>query len=533
MHNRQKSTSLKNMFPFRFTTLSASLLLALLAFNACKDEPSKIGMEVLPGSDFFAGAADSTQHLEGYNFLKGAVRSDDANYGIIGEFNDPVFGKVKSDFVVQFHPSLLNVDFEPTGLKTYTLKGVYLNFKAEKQAWYGDSTALHKISVYELKEMLPDIKYFSDIDMTGKYDPIAVAEKSVKAMDGYRKIFVDSITAKKDTVKVERGIKWVADTKDSSLWSISIPLDSELAKKLFAINKANTSSVQAFSDYFKGLYITSELENPNKSCIIKTNLMYGSKTNIELRYELSEKTTTTAEPKKTIQSYYFYPYALCRRINRFENQFSSELQLSDSPASLLYIKGLSGIESKITIDTDNLYSDWKEKMSSTSPRYGVSGIDLILEVDATSDTALYAPPAYLMVALKNSLGISKMAPVFKYGTKTEQYIITNLGLVNKSTVPYAAYNAKQNRYHLKLDPNYFEALMHFKANPESAEFAEKGKYAGFTEKNTDGSYKYIYELDELYLSPATQDETLERVILKGPAHPTSPLRLRIKYFTFE
>lgn len=523
------------MFPIRLTTVSASLLLTLFAFNACKDEPSNIGMEVLPGSDFFAGAADSTQHLEGFNFLKGSVRTDDANYGIIGEFNDPVFGKVKSDFVVQFHPYALNVTLEPSSTTTYTPIGVYLNFKADKKSWYGDSSAVHKISVYELTQMLPDVKYFSDTDLSGKYNLIAVAEKSVMAKDGYKMVYADSIKANKDTVKVERGYKWLADTADSTLWKISIPLDSEIAKKLFAINKATTSSVQAFAEYFKGLYITSQLESTDKSSIIRTNLMKDNdvlKTNIELRYTVKEYSNNIVT-KTYENSYYFYPYALCRRINRFENQFSSDLQLSDTPASLLYIKGLSGIETKVTIDTDNLYSDWKEKMSSTSPRYGVSAIDLIFEVDETSDTTLYAPPAYLNVTLKNSLGVMKMAPVFKYGTKNEQYIYTNVVAINNNLLPYAIYNLKQNNYYLKLNPNYFEALMHFKSNPNSTEFGEGGKYAGFTEKNTDGSYKYIYELDELYLSPASQDETLERVILKGPAHPDAPLKLRIKYFTFE
>lgn len=520
------------MFPIRLTTVSASLLLTLFAFNACKDEPSNIGMEVLPGSDFFAGAADSTQHLEGFNFLKGSVRTDDANYGIIGEFNDPVFGKVKSDFVVQFHPSVLNFEFESSNTKADTLIGVYINFKAEKESWYGDLTAVHIISVYELKEMLPDIKYFSDIDMTGKYYTTAVAEQSVKAMDGYKMQYADSLTSTKDTVKVKR-YKWFADTADSTLWRISLPLDSEIAKKLFAINKANTSSVEAFTEYFKGLYITSKLES-SVSSIIRTNLMNGYKTNIELRYRSTDISNAT-NPKITKKSYFFYPYALCRRINRFENQFSSDLQLSDTPASLLYIRGLSGIETKVTINTDNLYSDWKEKMSSTSPRYGVSAIDLIFEVDETSNPTLYAPPAYLNVALKNSLGEMKMAPGFKYGTNKiiEGYIFTNVATINKNIVPYVVYNPTQQNYYLKLDPKYFEVLMHFKSNPESSEFAEGGKYAGFTEKNTDGSYKYIYELDELYLSPASQDETMERVILKGPAHPVAPLKLKIKYFTFE
>ncbi len=515
------------MFPIRLTTVSASLLLTLFAFNACKDEPSNIGMEVLPGSDFFAGAADSTQHLEGFNFLKGSVRTDDANYGIIGEFNDPVFGKVKSDFVVQFHPYALNVTLESDDSLTYTPIGAYLNLKAADKAWYGDSSAVHKISVYELNELLPDVNYFSDINMSGKYKSIAVAEKSVMAKDGYRAVYADSIGANKDTTKVIVGYKWYAD---SVLWKL--PLNNEMTKKLFAIDKTLTASVETFTEYFKGFYITSQLESTDKSSIIRTNLLSGSKTNIELRYTVTEYRKDTVY-RTYDNSYYFYPYALCRRINRFENQFSSDLQLSDSPASLLYIKGMSGIESKVTINTANLYSDWKEKMSSTSPRYGVSAIDLVFEVDETSNPTLYAPPTYLMVALKNSLGESKMAPVFKYGTKSENYIFTNVVAINTKMVPYAVYNLKQKNYYLKLNPNYFEALMHFKSNPESSEFAEGGKYAGFTEKNTDGSYKYIYELDELYLSPASQDETLERVILKGPAHPDAPLKLRIKYFTFE
>ena len=76
--------------------------------------------------------------------------------------------------------------------------------------------------------------------------------------------------------------------------------------------------------------------------------------------------------------------------------------------------------------------------------------------------------------------------------------------------------------------------MAYKKNPNNVEFTRSGgKYEGFLDKDDEKKFKYIYELDEFWIKPISPDTELKRVILKSPAHNESPLKLKIKYFTFQ
>jgi hypothetical protein len=110
-------------------------------------------------------------------------------------------------------------------------------------------------------------------------------------------------------------------------------------------------------------------------------------------------------------------------------------------------------------------------------------------------------------------------------------------------VPTATLSADTVAYTFKMNTYYFDAYLNFLNTPNDSTlfFKESGKYYGFQEKNPDGSYKYIYDMDELLLMPATGDmnntsisvaNNMKRVVLKSPENTKTPTKLKIKYFAY-
>ena len=74
-------------------TVGQFLLIGLLSLTvACKDDPARISGDVLPDGEKIKGLNYEGHILTTTNTGRKKVRTSDATYGIIGTFNDPVFG---------------------------------------------------------------------------------------------------------------------------------------------------------------------------------------------------------------------------------------------------------------------------------------------------------------------------------------------------------------------------------------------------------------------------------------------------------
>jgi len=551
------------------TTTTSFFYLTVLAFflitgvSGCQDELTNVGANVMPPTEYalpkIINVNSDDNHLQAASLLE-SIRSDDATYGMIGTYNDPIFGTVKADFLTQLAPSeqvpAMRAYVTPRDSDDYytykplVIDSLILKIRFDEKSWYGDSTAVHELTIYELTDNLDDKEYQSDMSVEGKYDPNALATITVKASDGYRPIMKDTIVTVgdvKDTIQVPTGkYKWYAD----SLWVVQMPNSLKEKFANYSIYSEQKCTYENLQSVFKGFYITSTYTGGGIGSVVRTTLKGTSGLSLQLHGSYTK--TATKSPFKTYRYQYhtdFYPSTYCKRINRF---IHDEQVNSSSDPKKMYLQGMAGEFTKLLIDTSYLYR-LKDSMFQVVPgsedqrKYMLSAVNLTFKVDTTGlEIYKNLPPSYLSAFLKDSKGNWKEAPVFRAGDRSG-YIFTNNGPANQGYTQYAAYIKNsitgQYEYQYKIDPWYMEALMAFKKYPEKEQplmykqYFGKGKlYEGFDEKDVEntGAYKYIYELDEIIIKPIESEYNLRRVVLGSPLNddPEKKFQLVIKYFSY-
>ncbi len=134
-------------------------LLSLLVFASCK-EPDGIGLDVLPAGEEMAIAWVDTFTIEARTVKTDSVLTSGIGTYLIGDFQDPIFGRVRSELFTQIR--LPSGTFTPGSA---TVDSIVLNLKYAGS--YGNTTKLGgtmRFGVYKLEDFLPslnDTVYYS------------------------------------------------------------------------------------------------------------------------------------------------------------------------------------------------------------------------------------------------------------------------------------------------------------------------------------------------------------------------------------
>ncbi|MFT3737327.1 MAG: DUF4270 family protein [Breznakibacter sp.] len=550
---------MKNIIPSLTTTLlKLTITCCLVILSSCKDDVSLTGIGLMPENEHFNPEADDTTPLEAM-VKSEIIRSDDAGIGLLGTFIDPKFGTTTADFLVQMLPKSFAADtivLRTAHVDSLLFDGLFLNIPFPKYSWLGDSMAIHNVSVYEVIDPLSAAKYYSDLNVEGLYNPEKLASALLKAEDG--KYY--------DTLKIEQkdgGEKdsLVLQWNSTETWKIKLP--DELLQRVVTFYKDPNIKVaddyKKFQNIFRGVYITSSMQDNNHTSLIQTSITGTTPINLTLKFRQMKKGKAKDGSDSLIytsHSAQIVPVLELKRINRFSHQFSENITFNDPSIKNLYIQGMGGAYASIKIDTTYLFS-WKDSLFSSKNalsdtlKYGISNIGLSLEVDtllapysvrkSNEPVNINEPLGNLYVWLKNKDGELTTNTYFKCGLNSGYVFESNRAwFYNSSTrgyerTPYApldyTLSEKKIYYGFRLNPYYFEALLAYKNNPKDTEFNSGGKYYGFLDDT--GKPMYMFDLGELVIKPANPDYVINRSILKSPVHDTSPLKLTVKYFTFK
>lgn len=252
-----------------FFYLTFLALFLITGVSSCQDELTNVGANVMPPSEYalpkLIAVNSDDNHLQAALSLD-PIRSDDATYGMIGTYNDPIFGTVKADFLTQLAPKeqipmmrAYKDEKEEDDYYKYTplvIDSLILKIPFDEKSWYGDSSAVHELTIYELKDPLIAKEYYSNMPVDGLYESTPLATITVKASDGYRPIMKDTIVTVgdvKDTIQIETGkYKWYAD----SLWVVQMPEDLMTRFKDYSIVSDQKCTIENLQNVFKGFYIT-------------------------------------------------------------------------------------------------------------------------------------------------------------------------------------------------------------------------------------------------------------------------------------
>ena len=215
----------------RLTTLQAVLGVCLiLAVSACK-EPEGIGLEILPDGEEMPIAWVDTFTLEASTILHDSVPTSGINTYLLGDFGDPIFGRISSELFFQFKPTSSSLEFPSDAV----VDSVILNLAYSGS--YGNTDKLNgtmQFGVYELEE---------DLYPTGTGDSVyqSTASHAVSSTPLAEHTFWPNLYADIPTL-------------DGVLPpSLRIHLDPDLGTRI--LNSLNLASEEVFIEEFKGLNV--------------------------------------------------------------------------------------------------------------------------------------------------------------------------------------------------------------------------------------------------------------------------------------
>ena len=383
----------------------------LLIFTSC-EEPSFIGLEVLPEDDGFNIHKYEDIEIETSTRERDSILGRDYPRSLLGSMDDPVFGGFKASFMTQLGISVVDHDFGPDPIAEELVLYLHLT------DLYGQEGVPQKVSVYQLNELIDRERHaYSNFDpMTMSPEPGLVTEHIIDMEEG------DSIVA--------------------------IPIVSQdLQDKLLFAPDSAKQSISQFITYFNGLYVTAEMTNDERGSVHTVNLN-SDESRLSLYYK------NTDEPDSILQ----YNYIItenANRINLFEHDYSKArfadvLGQTGTEDSLLYIQGGHGLTGRLDFDHLNA---WRDSMSIAP--FSLNSASLYLPVNMDHITDEYPLPDKLLALQMDEEGELVMIDDFRIGenyfggdfnSETGEYKINITNWVNS----YIKKRHESNSIHLAV-----------------------------------------------------------------------------------
>ncbi|MFM9986277.1 MAG: DUF4270 family protein [Flavobacteriales bacterium] len=241
-----------------FSVLGLAVLL-----DACKKPESGVGQNLLPpGDELFANAVDSTViYTATIAHPTGKLRTDIYKNSMIGNYVDPVFGKVRTSTYMEFDLSSDLTEFPDS----YEVTKVILNLVYFGRE-YGQKNS-QNIVVNMLTEGFNfDSSYYTNSRLA--YEPANLI------MPGFEEVNPQSELA---------GLSVAGNIK-----SLSLRMKPELGEFLLEADSAQSSSLANFHNYFKGLRIWSQ--TPDAQAINYD--LSDTQTKLSVFYDVIEPDTT-------------------------------------------------------------------------------------------------------------------------------------------------------------------------------------------------------------------------------------------------
>lgn len=204
---------------------------AIISFLSACEEPDGIGLEVLPDGEEMPIAWVDTFTVDARTIFDDSVATSNlASTYLIGDFGDPIFGRVRSELYTQFLLSSSDIDFGANPM----VDSVVLNLAYAGA--YGNTDKLRGLQtfgVYRLNDELEDDStYYSNIS---------------------RKIFPKYLGQKEFRPDLYSNVVVGEDTLPPSL---RMPLTPYFGQSI--LNSSKLSSNEEFITEFKGLCIRSD-----------------------------------------------------------------------------------------------------------------------------------------------------------------------------------------------------------------------------------------------------------------------------------
>jgi hypothetical protein len=345
-------------------------ILSVFILNACNDEMGTVGPTIQPDDDKLVVYSD-TFELKASTVLLDSVYAK-STYGLLGEFYDPMFGNLKSDYICQFY-SAEGFRFSHTPIDgEIDSVGLYIYY--DRGGWIGDSLSPMQLKVFPIIKQL-ERNFYTNTDPKEYADmQNAIGQQAYTP----RNLHVsDSI--------------WNLSSSDANYYypRIKVSLPRSLGQKFYdeTITHPSTfDSQQSFNKFFPGLYVTNTFGSGNILIVTSTVL------SVHYRYLTAGSSGAIDSVVNTNEVFTVTPEVI--QLNNFHNtDISHLLEPNDS---YTYMKTPAGVFTRLTVPAKEILSRIKGRRVNN---FYVS----IKAMPQEEWQYALTPPDYLLLLLEDSL----------------------------------------------------------------------------------------------------------------------------------
>ena len=406
------------MNSFSISKIARSLAIftiTLFVLGSCEKKESTIGSGFLDGENFGTGIYRDTKIIA-YTKGKEKVITSGKGLNLIGAYQDPNFGMIKSSFAIQMALSVEDPDFGTNPVvDSVILTMPYLGrmqgdslMVYDTDSIYGNKNIPMSFKIFELKEYFhPDSTYYYKAPVPGeeiKYSPKLPKNEDEEIYNDPAFLFsADSIIlTRKDTTIT--GADTTIVTKippafraklDPGFFQKKI-LDMQGEPELY-------SNTKFIIDHFNGLVFETESTD---GAVFSFNMF--SRTSLIIYYKnVDDDGKTLPQPQQKFQLLFNKKLA---RLNNYEfDKSSADASLlaqidpdydTTTGSDIIYLQGMSGLQANIKLFTDSIQLDTLRKEG-----WLINRAELVYRVSDDNGDVV-APPFRLMMANSDSLKVA-------------------------------------------------------------------------------------------------------------------------------
>lgn len=358
---------MKQMKSKAFCKILALLFFTLFAVS-CNETLDDIGFSILPEEDRIHVNVD-TLDLRASTVQVDSIFSR-VWYPVLGEYMDPVFGSIKSDYVGEFYFPEGSGFHDGASIDSVRVQLSYMTMM-------GDSLSPMSLSVYELTKSLKGVSNYSHTDPK-KYADMS-APKGTQTFTGRNSTYRTETTASGGYVKV---------------YEINVMLPKALGEKFLAeYNKEGHGKLvnpDTFREFFPGLYFTTTFGKSTILNITSSSLM--------VHYQYMDKNgSSTKEDTIRTSALNLYITPEVTQFTHIENKNDQLLVENDDHT---FVKSPAGVITRITFP----FSQPKVGEKLKSQTLNLANLTVYALPEPNEETMIkLTPPSHLLLVNKDSL----------------------------------------------------------------------------------------------------------------------------------
>ena len=341
--------------------LYITLLSIVALLYSCDDSLKNIGFTIQPDNDRITVGTDSlfinAKTVSVESLLPEGMFAKTKN-PVLGEYKDPLFGTIRSDFVGEF--------YYPEGSKFHKNSTIdSVKVAVFYNSWKGDSLAPIGLSVYEINKTLPGGSYYTN------FNPIEYVD--IDAPIG-RSVFSPA------NIEVPKAERDEVDYYHRAFVELPNSLGQRIHDLSETIEDLDTDS---FKEHFRGVYLTTDF---GSGAIITVDHTY-----LYVYYNyLDEKGSSTEQDTIRTASMILNTTPEVIQINRIQNKNDKLLEDNEEFA---YIKSPAGVFTEVEFPL----TEKSDKLNSQALNLAKFKVTALPDEDANLRYKLMPSPYLLLV----------------------------------------------------------------------------------------------------------------------------------------